>query len=249
MLDANSEIERLRHRLKFKNLSDKIIDEICDDVSREISQITSDLMADAMNEAVNAGGDAMSIDFIDELKAVRSGASVDIITESGKTDFSEPPFPMLPRLLKNAKVAKDGSLYKVIPIRQKGNEGQKRNMALTTEAAYRNIEDARRAAKVERDEYDGRNYTSPDAMKGMDTFSAMQAISKSRQKQPTQRNISTEPIINFRTASSKQDASSKWVHPGRPVNMGPALNEINSRLHEAIDRAIEDVIRAHEGMY
>lgn len=249
MLDANTEIERLRYRLKFKNLNEKLIDEICDEVSRDIQMMTSDILAEAMIEAVDAGAQASSVDFIDELKAVRSGRSVDIITESGKTDFSEPPFPMLPRLLKNAKVAKDGSLYKVVPIRQKSGE-TKRNMAVTTEAAYRAIEVARRAAKAEREEQDGRAYTSPNAMKGMDTFSAMQAISKSRQKQPKLRQTTdNEPVINFRTASSKQDASTQWRHPGRPVNMGPALNDINDRLHDAIDRAIEEVIRMHEGMY
>ena len=247
MLDANTEIERLRQRLKFRNLSERVIDEICDDVSREISYRTSDILADAMNEAVNAGGDAMSVDFIDEIKSVRTGASFDIITESGKTDFSEVPFPMLPRLLKNAKVAKDGSLYKVIPIRQKGTENS-RAMGVTTEAAYAGIESARRRAKEAKDDTP-RAYASPDAMKGMDTFSAMQQISKSRQKAPRMREKSTEPAINFRTASSKQDASSQWVHPGRKVDMGPALVEINSRLHESIDRVIEEVIRMHEGMY
>ena len=248
MLDANSEIERLRYRLKLKNLSNSIVEEICRDVSREISLITSDLLADAMNEAVNAGGDAASADFIDELRSVRSGSSVDIITESGKTDFSEPPFPMLPRLLKNAKVAKDGSLYKVIPIRQSGSESSKKNMAVTTESAYRNIEDTRRRVKTERESETSRG-VSPDVMKGMDTFSAMQAISNSRQKQASTRKTNTEPVINFRTASSKQDPSSKWVHPGRPVNMSGALHDINNRLHDAIDRAIQDVIRTHEGMY
>lgn len=248
MLDANAEIERLRQRLKFKNLSDSVIDEICDDVSREIRMRTSDILADAMNEAVNAGGDIASVEFIDELKAVRSGRSIDIITESGKTDFSEPPFPMLPNLLKNAKVAKDGSLYKVIPMRQKSTNNNDTAMAVTTEAAYRNIENARRVAKDER-EQTHRQGSSPDALKGMDTFSAMQAISKSRQRQSKAKTKTVEPAVSFRTASSKQDASTQWVQPGRNVNMSGTLNNINDRLHDSIDRAIEEVIRAHEGMY
>jgi hypothetical protein len=40
----------------------------------------------------------------------------EIVPAGGQTKFEEPPFPMLPSLLKNPKVAKDGSLYKVIPI-------------------------------------------------------------------------------------------------------------------------------------
>lgn len=247
MIDANHEIERLRYRLKFKNLSESIIDSICDDVSAEISRRTSDMLADAMNEAVNAGGDARSADFIDEIRAVRSGPSFSIMTDSGKTDFSETPFPMLPKLLKNAKVAQDGSLYKVIPIKQSGMS-ENNSIGVTTEAAYANINSARREAKKERDD-DNRSYSSPDAMKGMDTVTAMQAMSKSRQKQPKIRQKSHEPATNFRVASSKQDASSQWVNPGRKIDMGDAINNINDRLHDSIDRTIEDVIRTHEGMY
>lgn len=247
MIDPNAEISKLRQRLRFKNLSETIIDSICDEVSAEISHITSDLLADAMNEAVNLGGDIQSIEFIDEIRAVRSGPSFDIVTDSGKTDFSEPPFPMLPSLLKNAKIAKDGSLYKVIPIKQKG-KGPKQNMVPTTEAAYRNIESARRRAKEDQGETD-RGSTSPDAFKGMDTLAAMQAISKARQKSTKIKEKSTEPAVTFRTASSKQNASTQWVHPGRNVDMSPALANLNANLHDSIDRAVMDVIRKHEDMY
>lgn len=245
MIDPNAEISRLRQRLRFKNLSENIIDQICDEVSREISSMTSDLLADAMNEAVNVGGDAGSVEFIDELRAVRNGPTYNVGTDSGNTDFSEQPFPMLPSLLKNAKVAKDGSLYKVIPMRRKGN---KQSGPKTTEAAYRNIENSRRQAKEEKEETN-RGSSSPDAMKGMDTLSAMQAMSKSRQKSPKMREKSTEPATDFRVASSKQDAASQWVHPGRKVDMSSALANINANLHDEIDRAIENVIRQHEGMY
>lgn len=247
MLDPNAELDRLRQRLRMKNLPESIVDQICDEASREISEITSDLLADAMNEAVNAGGDAMSEEFIDEIRAVRSGASFDIITDSGSTDFSEPPFPMLPRLLKNAKVAKDGSLYKVIPLQRKGIKNEK-SITPTTEAAFRRIESARVRAKEDKGETQ-RSYASPDALKGMDTMSAMQAISSTRQKQPTPHNKSKEPVVDFRTASSKQDQSTQWVYPGKKVDMSGALQNINANLHDSIDKAVEEVIRKHEGLY
>lgn len=247
MIDPNAEIQNLRQRLRFKNLSESIIDDICDEVSREISAITSDILANAMSEAVSAGEQIGADDFINEIRAVRTGSTFDVTTESGKTDFSEPPFPMLPSLLKNAKTAKDGSLYKVIPIKQKGNNKPK-NMAPTTEAAMQAIETARNSAREDRGETN-RGISSPDAMKGMDTVSAMQSISKSRQKAPRLRERSTEPAINFRVASSKQDASSKWVNPGKKKDMTSALANINANLHDSIDRAIDEVIRKHEGSY
>lgn len=247
MLDARSEIDMLRQRLRMKNLSEKIVDLICDEASRDISIATSDILADAMNEAVNVGGDVGSADFIDELKAVRTGPSFEIITDSGRTDFSEPPFPMLPKLLKNAKVAKDGSLYKVIPIKQKTTNQQK---SVTTEAAYENINNARRIAKEQRDadQQTNRGFSSPDAMKGMDTFTAMQSINRSRQKEQ-RGGQSNGPVIDFRTASSKQDASTQWVRPGKMRDVSGPLREINMNMHDNIDRTISDIIRQYEDGY
>jgi len=247
MLDANAEIQRLRQRLRIKNLSDSVIDEICDDAAREISAATSDILADAMNAAVNLGGDVGSEELIDELRAVRTGPSFEITTDSGRTDFSEPPFPMLPKLLKNAKTAKDGSLYKVIPIKQKTKN---KSIGVTTEAAIQNVNNARHIAKEQRDaeRETNRRTLSPDVMGGVDTFSALQSINTARQKQS---NIGQQngPVINFRTASSKQDPSTQWVMPGKDRDVTAPLREINMRMHDDIDRVIENIIRMHEGMY
>ena len=250
MLDANTELHRLRQALRMKNLSEGLVDEIVDEASKEISMATSDVLADAMNAAVNAGSNAQSIDFIDELKVIRSGSSFDIITDSGQTDFSEPPFPMLPRLLQNAKVAKDGSLYKVIPIKQKSGKTRTK-VAVTVEAALQDINEARHRAKEERDtEKEMSRQLSPDALKGGDAFAAMMAISSSRQKRkPVRHERSNEPVISFKTASSKQDPNTQWVHPGRTVNMGSELREINMNMHDNIDRIISDVVRSHGDMY
>lgn len=253
MLDANMEIDKLRQRLRFKNLNEQVISSICEDVARDISMAATDILADAMEQAVQAGAEAKSVDFINELKVVQSTHHFSIDTESGRHDFSEPPFPMLPKLLKNAKVAKDGSQYKVIPLRAKGQKKSSGRMAVTTEAALKNINEARRIAKEERDaraeDFVGK--IAPDALKGMSTFAALQAINEVRKAFPTMtsKEKSTEPVMAFRTASSKQDASTKWVQPARPANMGPALHDINSRMQNSLDNLIEDIIRRHEGMY
>lgn len=245
MLDANSEIARLRQRLRFKGLSDNVIDSICDEAAAEISDTTSNLLADAMNEAVNVGGNVQSVEFIDELRAVRHGSIFQIATDSGKTDFSQAPFPMLPKLLKNAKVSKDGSLYKVIPIKQKGSSNND-SASRATDAAMRNISEARKAAKTDKFAKEQRNYASMDAMKGMSTVAAMQAISKSR---TPQHRDNSGPVINFRTASSKQDANTQWVHPGKKADLSGALNNINADLQDAIDKAIDEIIRRLEELY
>lgn len=246
MLDPNAEISRLRQRLRFKGLSDSVVDSICDEAAAEISATTADLLADAMNDAVNAGGDAMSVDFIDELRAAKFGSSYQITTDSGNTDFSQAPFPMLPRLLKNAKVAKDGSLYKVIPIKQKNTGEKASGVAKTTEAAMQNINNARKQAKEEKVN-ENRGYASQNAMKGMDTVAAMQQVSKTRSSKYNDKD--TEVTVNFRTASSKQDPNTQWVNPGKKADMSGALNNINANLQDSIDRAIDEIIRRLEELY
>lgn len=251
MIDPNYEIDMLKQRLRFKNLSEPVIDSICADASHDIISISTDLLADAMEEAVRAGAEAKSVQFINELRVVQNGNQFAVGTESGRRDFSEPPFPMLPKLLKNAKTAQDGSLYKVIPLRDKSAKRSSGRMAVTTEAALKNINESRQAAKDLRDEL-GDDYTTsltPDALKGMSTFAALQAINDVRKAFPTMKQKSTEPVMAFRTASSKQSPSEKWVHPGREVMMGNVLHEINARLQDRLDQAIMDVIRRHEDIY
>jgi len=242
VIDANSEITRLRQSLRFKNLPEAIIDSICDEVAMEISDITTDLLAGAMSEAVEAG---QSTNFVEEIRATRNGSMFSITTQSGKTDFSEAPFPMLPKMLVNAKVAKDGSLYKVIPLKQKTSAPGRTQ--IFSEQALKDIENARKMAKSDRTNQN-RGSSSPDAMKGMDTMAAMQVISKSRQKIEKASNASVQHV-EFRTVSSKQDANTQWVHPGKKEDMGPVLRNINANLHDAIDNAIMEVIRKHEGEY
>ena len=242
MIDANSEISRLRQSLRFKNLPEAIIDSICDEAAIEISDITTDLLAGAMSEAVEAG---QSTSFVEEIRVTRNGSMFSITTQSGKTDFSEAPFPMLPKMLANAKVAKDGSLYKVIPLKQKTSAPGRTQ--IFSEQALKDIENARRTAKSDRTNQN-RGSSSPDAMKGMDTMAAMQVISKSRQKTEKVSNASVQHV-DFKTVSSKQDANTQWVNPGKKEDMGPVLRSINANLHDAIDAAIMDVIRKHETEY
>ena len=251
MLDANMEIDMLRQRLRMRDIDESMIDNICDSAAMEISSIAVDILASAAEEAVQAGSDARSVEFISDITVTQHGNNFKIDTRSGRTEFSEPPFPMLPKLLKSAKTAKDGSLYKVIPIKGKGSGHSTSGLTVTTEAALKSINEARVAAKQERDAQKDQFSTnlSPDTMKGMSTFAALQAINSARKAFSTMKEKSTEPAVAFRTASSKQDAATKWVMPKREANMDKALNDINHRLQYDLDMAIQDVIKRYENIY
>jgi hypothetical protein len=121
MLNIVFELEKLRFTLERKGLDHSTIDIIVKKVNNEINQVFDRHAQDAMQKAVELGVERESADFINELKI--DGDSMMLTTQSGNTDFSEPPFPMLPALLRNAKPMKDGSgVYKIIPVGKPGNK-------------------------------------------------------------------------------------------------------------------------------
>jgi len=114
MTNKYLELFRLRDKLKSKGLSESTIENIVKQADIEIQQKMQEAMKDAMDQAIEAGVDKESAAFINELRPAPGAFMLE--TESGNTSFKEPPFPMLPNLLRNPKISKDGTLYKVIPV-------------------------------------------------------------------------------------------------------------------------------------
>ncbi len=207
MLDMAVELDKFRQDMRLRGRPEDIISVVVEAAQTEIVQAVDAAINSHMDEA-RAEGLAKGVDdFVDQLRATRLGTSYNITTDSGQTDFTVPPFPMLPKLLKNAKVAKDGSLYKVIPVKQKPKK-----QARTTVEIMQQMNESRRISKEEK---------------------------------RAKKDSSGE--VNFRTASSKQDASTKWVHPGKEGDMTQKLRDINARLGLVIDRIIQDTIDKHRG--
>jgi hypothetical protein len=118
------ELDRLKITLENKGLSEAHIDQIIEKASQEINSAFSQQAEGAMLQAMDEGVAKRSPDFINELRM--DLVNMQLTTESGNMNFSEAPFPMLPKLLKNAKPMKDGSgVYKVIPVGQPGKNRPK----------------------------------------------------------------------------------------------------------------------------
>jgi len=118
MLDMAVELDKFRQEMRLRGRPDDIINIIIRETKKEIISSVDQIVGTHMDEA-RAEGIAKGVDdFVQQLRATRFGSDYSIVTDSGQTDFTVPPFPMLPKLLKNAKQAKDGSLYKVIPVKQ-----------------------------------------------------------------------------------------------------------------------------------
>lgn len=142
MVNIFLEIERLKATLRSKGIDEQFVEEIAAKANTDISLALRERLDAAMDLAIQSGVQKDSADFINDLRPRPDAFVID--TESGMTDFSEPPLPMLDRLLaRGAKPMKDGSgVYKVIPI---GGESKQPKPAVHT-----NIFDAQKAIAAER---------------------------------------------------------------------------------------------------
>jgi hypothetical protein len=118
------ELEKLRLTLRNKGLDARAVESIVKKAGDEISSAFQEQAEAAMQLAIESGVQQRSADFINELTL--DSVNMELTTESGNMEFTEPPFPMLPRLLQNAKPMKDGSgVYKVIPVGTPGKDRPK----------------------------------------------------------------------------------------------------------------------------
>jgi hypothetical protein len=142
MINVPLEIERLKTSLLSKGLDYDTVEELAANAEQEIMFSLRERLDSALEMAVHSGVEKDSVDFINELRP-RPDAFV-LETESGITDFSDPPYPMLDLLLAGgAKPMKDGSgVYKVIPV---GSSNKKTKTPIHT-----NIFDAQKAIAAER---------------------------------------------------------------------------------------------------
>jgi len=201
------ELDRLRQTLRSKGFDDGIIEGIVSKANSEIQSAMRTHAESAMQQAIEAGVEQDSAQFINELQI--DSNLMQLVTESGNTSFPEPPRPMLPFLLKNAKPMKDGSgVYKVIPV---GTPSTKPKKTST------NIYDSMKQINAERIEA------------ARDRYSAV-----------------APKASKFRTATSKQDASSSWVQPAKTKDFSEEVRNINKQLEETLDQLIRDIVRSYE---
>jgi len=240
MVNADFELERLRASLRARGYGQQDIDYICRSASSEMGQAISDALAAAVEEAAVAGQEVRSEDFVSELRAVALNNDYYISTDSGNLDFSEPPFPMMANLLKNPKVAKDGSLYKVIPVGSK-NEGAKN---------FSSLADLQAGIARARDAAADASTTGREISTGPATFSGSFAAQKvSARNNTVRKNIASKTNqggIKFRTVSSKQDPMKNWVQPAKNKDMTSTVTDINMRLRQTIDDIIVSVVQKYE---
>lgn len=243
MINARFEVDRLRQTLTFKGLSDQEANHLSNLAAQDIAVAITELLTAALDEAVTLGNDLGIEDFSDQIRAVQTGSTYQIITDSGRTDFTEDARPMLKHLLKNPKRAKDGSLYKVIPMR---NRSSKKQITSIYEA-QREQQAAQQAAREALKTGMG---TGVDPLSGQAMFSGLAAardfVARKKQMQDLMNKNNDAGPKEFRTASSKQDPSTAWVIPAKQRDMTQVLVDLNRRLESDIQSTVQSIVRQYE---
>lgn len=198
MLNVFFELDRLRSHLSIRGIDEATIDNIVSKASAEIDTLVKIRGESAIEEAVQIGAEKESADFINELRL--DAINFEVKTTSGQLDFSEPPRPMLPFLLKNAKPIKDGSgVYKIIPV---GKPGNKPGIA-------RNIVDEQRRIQTERVERakSQARAISPNGSQAFKTATSKQDPSKSWVQPAKEKNFTADlAVINQDLNNSLDDS-------------------------------------------
>lgn len=201
------ELDKLKFNLQSKGLDPSAIDSIVRKAHIEISQALEEHGEAAMQLAIERGVDKESAEFINELRL--DSLHMQVVTDSGNLDFPEPPRPMLPQLLKNAKPIKDSSgVYKIIPVGKPGIDKPKVSMS---------IYDSWKQVNAQRVEAARKQY---------------KAVAPKETK--------------FRTATSKQDASTSWVKPAKENDFSEEVKNINQELQQTMEQVIRDILRSYE---
>jgi hypothetical protein len=139
MVNIFFELDGLRNYLATRGVDATTIDLVVDRAHKEIEATVNQRGQNAVDEAVQLGAQKESADFINQVHF--DTFHHEIATDSGQLNFDEPPRPMMPYLLRNAKPMKDGSgVYKVVPI---GKPSKKPPFS-------KNIHDAQRRISAER---------------------------------------------------------------------------------------------------
>ena len=248
MINPDFEVERLKRTLVFKGLTEDEASEIGQYASEDINTAISDLVDQALATAAEIGISMGADEFVEQLTLVPYGGFFKVSTSSGKTDFSLPPFPMLPKLLKNAETAEDGSQYKVIPIGGKSSGGKKRRLTLfdVQQDINRQQQVEREQRKREMDEARKLSFTG-NARIFSGLQKAQQFMARKRGESAMQeQEAKTETSVEFRTASSKQNPSVDWVLPGKDLNMTMILEDLNMQLENNVQSTVMSIVKGYE---
>ncbi len=218
-------LTRLRGTLALSGSSPEEIENILQSAHEEIDSTTRDLVANALENAQSAAEQKDANEFLDQITLNTTSGYLEVSTESGQLDFSTPPTPMLPWLLKNGKTSKRGTIYAAIPIGKSNGE-------------YANVKDVGSGASAVRREKS--NSMADSALEIAASFGLKSTKIQKKIKDPS-------PVQEFRMVTSEQDPSTQWVKKAKDKDLRSDLDEINHQLRSQIEEVCREVCKKYGG--
>lgn len=224
-MSLESILEDGKRRMLQRGYSPSRVEEIF--AGREIYVLRERVLSrieEAVEEAVRGAErlGSRAADYIDGLyldETAYGTVRLAITREAEHLETGHGSFDMKPGLLQNAKVSKDGKLYKVVPI-------GKKSVGDSTQAANTKL-------------FDLRSMGDNMAMDGSKTLDDI-VSSMQRMVNPTSTAKRTTPAEAFRTVTPE---STGWEHPGMEgLNQ---LMDINSRLQGDLEAIVRDFVEAY----
>lgn len=219
-----NKIQDLKQSMISMGVSYSVAQVLCNEAEQEIIEEIKNIVENAVYDVVGAGSSMEADEFLSQITLNQENGYVQISTESGRLDFSRPKTPMLPWLLKNAKTAKDGSRYKVIPVgASKGDKPQSQAKDVQSGLA------SMRQTKT--------NKLESMAQQVAQAFN----VSSSRATNKTETK-NMQGASEFRVASDKQDPDTNWVLPEKKLDLSGIVMEVNNRIRADVDRIADGII-------
>ena len=248
MISPDAEVSRLRSYLTSLGVSYRDIDTVCDAAASDINEAILTIVSDAMTDAVAYAVDRDIDEFIEDIDVQDYGGMYQIITKSGKTDYSVPERQMLNSLLKNADVAPDGTRYKRIPIG--GSTSEKRTMGKNIFDDQRELQsriaDARASLRENlRDNKSSRSNSMTETFRKM----VRENMAKRKQFYTAPRDKTSTGTPEIRTVTDKMDPETQWVIPAKDMDMTGYLVDINNRIQQEIYQTVTTIVTEYERLF
>jgi hypothetical protein len=247
MIDPIVEVDRLKHTLRMAGLSMDEINEIGNLAMQDIDNTVFDIVEQYLNQTRDIVMSLGGAELADEIRSMKRGPQFIITTESGVTDFSTPPFPMLPALLKNPDISSKGEMFKVIPLTK-----QHKPKMTSIFDVYRDRNAEQRQAMLDRkakwDDVRTADAISRKSLHFSGLAQAKRYLAKRQMANKEDHNMNSKEPAVFKTAHSKQDPNLDWVLPAQDLNITNILNDVNSKLEDDVDRAIVSIVNEYGGL-
>lgn len=246
MINADAELNRLRSQLNNSNWLPQEIDEIVDEASSDINEAILDIVSSAVADITDYAIELGAEEFLEDLDVVDVGGGFMITTRSGKTDYSFPERQMLPDLLKNAEISKEGKRYKVIPIGT-SNRSPGRDIFSSMQQVQAAQQEAR--ARIIQNNLDKRSQRAQAMASHFRSIISDKLQQLHQQRQLRREKTANVNPVKFVTASEKQDPTTNWVLPAKELDITGALMDMNKRIEEQVYEAVTSIISVYEAEF